>query len=134
MEGFSRPVVYPTVETICDWNRRLILQSGGEFVPPDNLLNPSSLHYILEVIQAPIFGIEQYPTLKQKAAAIGAQIISRHVFFDGIKRTGVSAACSFLILNGPLVYPEPSIEDLAVEIASGEAGYTDLLQWLHAHQ
>ena len=134
MEGFGGPVVYPTVETICGWNRQLILQSGREYVPPDNLLNSNSLHYILEAIKAPIFGIDQYPTLKEKAAAIGAQIITRHVFVDGNKRTGVSAACAFLIRNGPLVFPEPSIEDLAVGIASGEAGYKDLLNWLHEHQ
>jgi len=134
MEGFSGPIVYPTVETICSWNRQLIFQSGGEYVPPDNLLKANSLHYILEVIRAPIFGIDQYPTLKEKAAAIGAHIISRHVFVDCNKRTGVSATCAFLIRNGPLVFPEPSIEDLAVAITSGEAGYGELLRWLHDHQ
>ena len=134
MAGFSEQVDYPTAQEICSWNRQVILQSGGDYVPPDNFLNSSSLHYILEAISAPIYGFDQYPTLKEKAAAIGAQIISRHVFVDGNKRTGVVAACAFLERNRILVFIEPSIEDLAVAIATREAGYTELLRWLHDHQ
>ena len=64
----------------------------------------------------------------------GECIIARHVFWDGNKRTGVFAAWQLLDLNGVIVILDPSIEDLAVDIASGAAGFAELLDWLHKHQ
>ena len=134
MEVFGQQVEYPTLEEICRVNFQLIEMSGGEFVPPDNLINSSSLEYILSAIRSTVFGIDPYPSLKEKAAAVGFQIISRHVFFDGSKRTGVMVAWALLEETKTPVFLEPSIEELTVSIADGKSGYSDLLQWLHEHQ
>lgn len=134
MEGFGRQVVYPTVEQICEVNRRMIDSFGGRFVPPDNFQNRGSLEYIIVAIESPLFGQDIYPTLKQKAAAIAYQIISRHVFIDGNKRTAVHTAWEFLQSNEIPLYLDPTIVDLAVAVAQGSAGYGELLEWLHSHQ
>ena len=70
----------------------------------------------------------------EKAAALGECIIARHVFWDGNKRTGIYATWLFLATNGITINLDASVEDLAVDIASGEAGFDDFVDWLHQHQ
>jgi death-on-curing protein len=41
-----------------------------------------------------------YPTLPDKAAALGFSLIQNHPFLDGNKRTGHAAMETFLVLNG----------------------------------
>jgi len=132
MEDASGEIAYPTVEQICEVNRRMIEEFGGLFVPPNNLLNLDALEYILEVVKPSLFGT--YSTLKEKAAAIAYHIISRHVFHDGNKRTGSHIAWEFLRANGIDFFLEPSIVELTVAIAKKEATQEELLQWLHQHQ
>lgn len=132
MEDSGAEIVYPTVEQICEVNRRMIEEFGGLFIPPDNLLNLNALEYILEISQSSLFSM--YPTLKEKATAIAYHIISRHIFQDGNKRTGSHIAWEFLRANGMNLFIEPSIVELTVAIARNEAPQEELLQWLHEHQ
>lgn len=137
MEDFGREIAYPTVEQICQVNRRMIDEYGGLFIPPNNLLNLSSLEYILDVIQSHIYKEDIYyttPTLKGMASTIAYQIISRHVFNDGNKRTAIHIAWEFLHSNGIHLTIHSSIIDLSISIASGIANQDELLQWLHDHQ
>jgi death-on-curing protein len=75
-----------------------------------------------------------YPTLKQKANAIAYQIISRHVFHDGNKRTAIHIAWEFLRSNGTSLFLNSSIIELSVAISAGESSQEELLEWLHEHQ
>ena len=134
MERFGPAVVYPTIQQICDVNRRMIDEFGGTFFPPNNLHNPGSLDHVLTIVALPVFGQDLYPTLKEKAAVITHHIITGHVFMDGNKRTTVHIAWEFLRSNGVPVSLEPTIADLAVAIATGEANHLDLLAWFHMHQ
>ena len=124
----GRPVTsphleYPTREDIVDLNRTHIARFGGEFIPPDNLLNPGSLEWVLEAIQYPLFGVDRYPSLEEKAATLAWIIISRHVFYDGNKRTGMSAMIIFLEANGYLFQaPDDEIIEAALQIAQVETG------------
>jgi len=127
-------VVYPTVEQVCDVNRRMIDQFGGAFTPPYNLNNLGALEYILGAIASGVYGYDLYPTLKEKAAAIAYHIISRHVFLDGNKRTGIHIAWEFLKSNETQILLDETIVELAVAIATGNAALSDLHQWLHSHQ
>ena len=45
-------------------------------------------------------GTELYPTLVEKAAALGFSLIKNHPFVDGNKRVGHAAMETFLVLNG----------------------------------
>lgn len=134
MEEAGAEIVYPTIEQIIEANRRLIKETGGSFAPPTNLSNRGSLEYILEAITFPLFGDVLYATLKEKATALAKQIITAHVFVDGNKRTGIHIAWAFLRSNGVSLQLDDSIEDLAVAIALGDAGFEELLAWFHNHQ
>ena len=134
MEEPSPEIAYPTIEQVIDVNRRMIKTSGGSFAPPENLRNRNSLEYILDAINRPILGEYLFLSLKEKAAALAYETISSHVFFDGNKRTGIHIAWEFLRSNAVPVYLDPTVEDIAIELASGVASRDDFLGWLHNHQ
>lgn len=134
MENPGAEIAYPTAEQICEVNRRMIGVFGGGFVPPVNLRNPDALEYALDAISASIYGSEIYGTLKEKAAALAYYIISRHVFFDGNKRTAAHVAWAFLRSNGIRLFLDQSIIELTESAAGGDANYNDFLEWLHNHQ
>jgi len=134
MEETSGEIVYPRLEQIIDTNRQMIKKFGGFFLGTDNLINRSSIEYILDAIESNISGIELYSTIKEKACAVAYYIISRHVFNDGNKRTATQVALEFLRANSVNIFIDESIIDLAVEIAKGKAEEKELLNWLHEHQ
>lgn len=134
MASLSGQINYPTPTEICRLNRSLVELSGGLFVPPDNLLNAGALDSLMQVVTSSMFGKDIYPTLEEKSAAIGSRIISGHIFHDGNKRTGVLVTWGFLVKNGVHLDLDSSVEDLAVAIASGDAGYPELLAWIQAHK
>jgi death-on-curing protein len=136
MEDYGKEIVCPTIEQICEVNRRMIEEEefGGLLVEPNNLANLNALEYILDTIQFSIYGITIYPSLKEKAAAIAHHIISRHVFYDSNKRTGTHIAWEFLRANAREIFLDESIIELTVAIAESKASQEVLLQWLHEHK
>ena len=126
--------MYPSIEDICELNRRVIETSGGRFVPPSNLANQDALEYALAIITVSGAEFCPYPSLKEKASALAYHIISRHVFWDGNKRTGIITALTFLKTNGVVISVDRSLEDLAVAIANGNAGIPAIHAWLQEHQ
>jgi death-on-curing protein len=114
---------FPTYDDIVRLNHRHIHETGGYFSEPDNLRNPDSLKWVLEAIQYPLFGVDHYPTIAEKAAVLAWIIIEDHVFYDGCKRTGMSALKIFLGING---YRLNASNDEIVEAALRVAGdYTE---------
>lgn len=81
-------------------NRMTIDRHGGNFLPPDNLLNSNGLDYVIDAVKGEMFGQEIYPKVFDKAAVYMFSIISNHVFQDGNKRTGLESGLLFLKLNG----------------------------------
>jgi death-on-curing protein len=112
----------------------MIMTSGGSFYPPDNLLDRSSLEYILVAIRGQIFGRVLFPTLTEKAAALTYQIITSHVFFDGNKRTGIHTAWEFLQANKVRIYLDHTAEEIAVGIATNTITRSELCRWLREHK
>src|SRR4030095_16924588 len=119
MANARAEIVYPTPEQVCEVNSKMIDRYGGTFHPPYNLQNPDALHYVLASISGQVYGVDRYPTIEQKAAALTYHIITRHVFFDGNKRTAVHTAWEFLAGNGVVLNLDESVIDLSVEIANG---------------
>lgn len=134
MEDSSREIIYPTVEQVCEVNRRMIEEFGGLFIPPYNVLNLGALEYVLNAVKSPVYGYSRYTSLKEKADAIAYHIISRHVFYDGNKRAAVHIAWEFLRSNGMPLFLDSSIVELTVAISAGESSREELLKWLHEHQ
>ena len=116
------------MEDICEINREWIMRYGGRYVEADNnFCNTSSLEYILDSIQNTIYGIDKYPSLIDKAAALAWWIIEGHIFNDGNKRTGRQAAIELLEINGATThFDSESIVAIAIEIASGNISVEEL--------
>ena len=133
MERTGWNVKYLTEDVICNINKRMIERYGGKpySLADRNQANRASLLYILEAIQYPVFGQDMYPTLVEKAAALGWTIIAKHVFHDGCKRTGMMATWELLEVNGVRVQWEvDEAKEIAQAVAEGKATYNDFLPWL----
>ena len=66
-------------------------------------------------------GVELYPTIVAKAAALGFSLIQGHPFVDGNKRIGHAAMEVFLILNGfEVAASVDEQERMVLEVASGQ--------------
>jgi death on curing protein len=121
-------VIFLTSEDICEINREWILHYGGRYVAENNnFCNASSLEYILDAIQYPIYGIEKFPSLINKASALAWWIIEGHIFNDGNKRTGMQSMIEMLEINGAVThFDSESIVKIALEIAGGKISVEEL--------
>lgn len=80
-------------------------------------------------------GMDMYPTLQQKATRLCFGLVKNHPFIDGNKRIGTHAMLVFLALNGiELRYTQKELSDIIISLAAGEIEFSDLLQWILAHQ
>jgi len=79
-------------------------------------------------------GVDLYPTLVSKAAALGYSLIMNHPFVDGNKRVGHAAMEVMLVLNG---YQLPADVDeqerIVLAVASGAMSRDQFAGWLEAH-
>ena len=138
-----------TREEVILSNKITVDKHGGNFVPPENIHNPNPLAYLLEAVDAEMFGEKLYPSVSDKAAFYMFQIISNHVFTDGNKRTGLHIALYFLIINGFRLKPQLSFEidegyesalqfannntqvliNFTLEVAAGQLSLDEVRNW-----
>jgi death-on-curing protein len=128
-------LIFPTYEDIIRLNHLHIEETGGYYLEPDNLLNLGGLKWVLDIIQYPLFCVDHYPTLAEKAAILAWVVIKDHVFYDGCKRTGMSALEIFIGVNGyQLNASDDEIVNVALRIAGGYAeenySFEELVQWV----
>jgi death-on-curing protein len=93
---------------------------------------------LLTAISTPFqfaFGIEAFPSLIDKAAALTFLLIANHPFRDGNKRIAGVALRLFLERNGYLLTAnEDEIRDLTLRITrSSDPRDAEVLAWLHHH-
>lgn len=129
-------MIFPTRAQIVRHNFEVIKATRGFFKPPENLINPNSLDWVLETIQYPLFN--QYEAIQEKASLLSWTIIRDHIFFDGNKRTGMISMNSFLTINGYfLVYTSEEIIQIARHVADSnnkESSKQDLVNWIIQHR
>ncbi len=66
-------------------------------------------------------GIEVYPTIHEKAAALTLSLVTNHPLIDGNKRLGFMALAVFLRINGyRLIANDDSAYSFILKIAAGE--------------
>lgn len=76
-------------------------------------------------------GVDLYPSLTDKAAALAFAIISNHPFVDGNKRVGHAAMEVFLILNGYELHASiDEQEQIVLAVAAGRFSREELIHWL----
>ena len=115
---------YLTKKRLININKSTVREHGGNFNLPNNFLHEDNLDYLLEAVQAEMFGEPLYPTISDKAAVYCYNIICNHIFSDGNKRTGLGAAHIFLYLNNcdlSLFLDNPILTDFIIKVASGQS-------------
>jgi death-on-curing protein len=74
---------YLTKQQLIRLNEATIQNHGGHFMPPNNFLHEENLDYLIEAVQAEMFGEPLYPTIADKAAVYCYNTICNHIFSDG---------------------------------------------------
>lgn len=70
--------------------------------------------------QASAFGVDAYPTLHDKAAALLHSIVRNHALVDGNKRLGLAAVLAFYGMNGRrLTMTNDEAYDVVIAVATG---------------
>ncbi len=84
--------------------------------------------------RASAFGVDAYPDVWTKAAALLQSIVKNHPLVDGNKRLGWLACAVFLDLNGvdPSTATNDDVVELVVELAAGSVEVTELAGRLRA--
>ena len=82
---------YLTKQRVVQLNEATVDAHGGNFMPPNNFLHEENLDYLLDAVQAEMFGEPLYPNISDKAAIYCYNIICNHIFSDGNKRTGLAS-------------------------------------------
>jgi death-on-curing protein len=78
-------------------------------------------------------GDELYPTIVDKAAALGFALVQGHAFIDGNKRIGHAAMEVFLMLNGfEMNESVDEQERVILSVASGAMSRDEFTTWLAA--
>jgi len=121
---------YLTVPEVLEIYRHLMEQSGGTA----GVTNLGALESAVAQPRMTFGGQELYPTIVEKASALGFSLIKNHPFFDGNKRIGHAAMEVFLVLNGFEIYADvDEQEKVILKLASGELGREEFTQWLGIH-
>jgi death-on-curing protein len=121
---------YLTVGEILELYSRVMEQSGGSV----GILDLGALESSVAQPRMTFNGEELYPSIVEKASALGFSLIQNHPFVDGNKRAGHAAMESFLMFNG---YEISANADEQVEIilgvASGKIDRNLFTDWLGDH-
>ena len=81
----------------------------------------------------PVFGVERYPTVAEKAAALIWAITKNHPFNDGNKRAALTTGFSFLVANRNFVFANQNeAVEMCLGIADNAIGYDEeyVSSWL----
>ena len=118
---------YLALIEILELHRRILEQSGGAL----GIRDMSLLESAIAQPRMTFGGEDLYPSLLEKAAALGFSIIMNHPFVDGNKRTGHAATETFLVLNGLEINASVDEQERVVlAIASGELKREAFVEWL----
>ena len=107
----------------------MILRAVFFFQANNNLHNESALLYILDAIEFRVFSKDLYPSVIEKAAALCWNIIKRHVFHDGNKRTGIMCAIIFAEQNGLAFLIDEEIVPVTILIAENKIDFREFVIW-----
>lgn len=116
-----------TLIEVLELHRRIIEKSGGAF----GIRDVGLLESAIAQPRMTFGGEDLYPSLLEKAAALGFSIIMNHPFVDGNKRTGHAATETFLVLNGLEINASVDEQErMVLEIASGKQEREIFVGWL----
>jgi death on curing protein len=121
---------YLSLGEVVDLHRRVLQTTGGA----SGIRDFGVLQSAIAQPKATVGGVELYPTLIEKAAALAFSLVQGHPFVDGNKRAGHAAMETFLVLNGTEIdAPVDDQERLMLDLAAGRIGRSQLTDWLRQH-
>ena len=118
------------LDNIITLHKKMIRATGGlSGIRDINLLQSAIFN-----AQATFYGIDLYPNLESKCAAVCYGVINNHPFVDGNKRMGIYLLLILLEYNDYLVeYSEDELVDLGFGIAKGIISRDDIVLWIIEH-
>jgi death-on-curing protein len=118
---------YLGLDDVLQIHSKVLAHSGGL----DGILNPGMLDSAIAQPSMMFGGQDLYPSIHEKAAALGFSLIKNHCFCDGNKRVGRVAMEVFLIINGhEISAPVDEQEKIILAVASGEMQREPFTEWL----
>jgi death-on-curing protein len=121
---------FPDKKKILQLHVNLIKQSGGAEGVRDVDILDSCLARPFQTFG----GVDLYPSIVEKAMALGFFLVKNHPFIDGNKRIGQAAMEVTLGLNGWLI--QASIDEqekLILDLAEGKLDKETFFDWVKAH-
>ena len=105
--------------------------TGGSNEIRDYFLLDSALNTSFQTFE----GKELYPSLEEKGARLGFNLVSNHAFVDGNKRIGLLVMLTFLEINGiNLKFTDDELVKIGLSLASGQMTYENLFDWIKTHE
>ena len=121
---------YLTVSEVIELYRQVMETSGGTV----GILSIESLESAVAQPRATFDEKELYPTIIEKAAALGFSLVMNHAFVDGNKRIGHYAMETFLVINGhELDISVDEQESVILKLASGKLNRDAFTNWIKEH-
>ena len=119
-----------TKEKVLLLHQYIAAETGGTVGVRDEGLLESALQSAFATFD----GRELYPSKEEKAARIGASLVSNHSFLDGNKRIGMYVMLTFLETNGVRIEcTDGDIVRAGLALAGGTMAYEGLLAWIREH-
>lgn len=120
----------PSVEDVLLLHRKLIERTGGA----DGVRDLGLIQSALARADAAFAGVEAYPGIIDKAAAVGCGLTQNHGFVDGNKRVGMAALLLILRRNGVvLVHTQEELVQLGLGVAQGVLDVPQVAAWITDH-
>lgn len=121
---------YLTVGEVLEIYSQVMKQSGGGV----GIRDLGALESAVAQPRMTFNGDELYPTIVEKASALGFSLIQNHPFIDGNKRAGHAAMESFLMFNGYEISANVDEQvDFILGVASGKIDRNVFTEWLKNH-
>lgn len=116
-----------TAEQVIETHRHLIDQTGGSH----GIRDQGAIESSVAQPQMSFGGQDLYPTITEKAAALGFSLIQNHPFVDGNKRVGHAAMEMFLFLNGHEIQATlDEQEKMILGVAAGKVSREAFVAWI----
>jgi death-on-curing protein len=120
-------VRYLTLSEVLRLHERVVKQSGGSI----GLRDRGGLESCVAQPHQSFGGEELYPTLADKAAALGFFLVANHPFIDGNKRIGHASMEVMLLLNGfELDADVDEQERVILAVAAGTMEREEFTRWV----
>jgi death-on-curing protein len=121
---------YHTLDEALELHRLAIKQAGGS----PGVRDQGLLESALAQPEMTFAGQDLYPTLAEKAVALGYSLIMNHPFVDGNKRVGHAAMETSLVLHGYEIAADVDEQERVIlAVAAGTTTRQDFGEWVRNH-